>query len=731
MKILSSITLLLLLLNTSILYGQEDEDLGHLDLVDPEDAKLLEDVESPVDSKRDQLKSVKLTVSEKEEIDDLESLKDDLSDIYFSEEEKKSPKKKVLEMVKEQKEKTKSQKSALKGMKDKGKTSEKVASVFDVGEEEKKLLKISRLLVKKIPRKEWDELAKATKVQKYTVVEGENLWNISKNFFGSGFYYAKIWSMNPYIRNPHQIEPGMQLVFHTGNIHTPPELKVGSFSDEEEGLDGETIDKYAPIPGKFSVNYLKRFGEFGVPPWIVERNKLIDQGLYIQYASDHTYDDLAKLGKKGLNNEYQKYRPDEFILKLEESAKQYDSTGFDKSSKIDFKFKEGFHLTTFVSSNIVQDFGKIVSARRESIHLAKYDTVYVQFDPKVNVRAGDRYSIYAGEGKLSYKKSDRYGYRYTINGHISVKKQVDKNRWECHIDDSPGLIRRGDRVTVYTPQIEKIITTFNQRVVEAIIIGSYSDLKVRYSYGDIIYLDRGRADGLEMGNVFNVLSFKDRLTDERISEEPTYKVGEVTVITLTDNFATGLVSSSKVDFGNGTLLRTKTLQDAARSSRVNKKLALERVKKLEDQVLDKLDVELNVDDLTDDLLEKADSIELSEDELEELEKQERERSIIRDKQKDLKALELLEKEIEDVEAKLDESKLDEDKLLEMESLNKIEKGTKGLHPDAFADLSEIENEVGKKYIEGDLNSKDNPYGLTEFDIEEIDDLLNTEEMSKN
>ena len=28
-------------------------------------------------------------------------------------------------------------------------------------------------------------------------------------------------------------------------------------------------------------------------------------------------------------------------------------------------------------------------------------------------------------------------------------------------------------------------------------------------------------------------------------------------------------------------------------------------------------------------------------------------------------------------------------------------------------------------MEEDLNSKDNPYGLTEFDLEEIDELLNT------
>jgi len=33
-------------------------------------------------------------------------------------------------------------------------------------------------------------------------------------------------------------------------------------------------------------------------------------------------------------------------------------------------------------------------------------------------------------------------------------------------------------------------------------------------------------------------------------------------------------------------------------------------------------------------------------------------------------------------------------------------------------------EKGRKYMDEDLNSKENPYGLTEFDLEEINGMLN-------
>ena len=41
-------------------------------------------------------------------------------------------------------------------------------------------------------------------------------------------------------------------------------------------------------------------------------------------------------------------------------------------------------------------------------------------------------------------------------------------------------------------------------------------------------------------------------------------------------------------------------------------------------------------------------------------------------------------------------------------------------------LDEIEENFGKRYLDEELNDKENPYGLTEFDIEEIDELLNVE-----
>ncbi len=72
---------------------------------------------------------------------------------------------------------------------------------------------------------------------------------------------------------------------------------------------------------------------------------------------------------------------------------------------------------------------------------------------------------------------------------------------------------------------------------------------------------------------------------------------------------------------------------------------------------------------------------------------------------------------------MNEARLDEDKLLEGEDLNRVEKN---FGVEEQESLDELEENFGKRFLDEDLNDKENPYGLTEFDIEEIDELLNAE-----
>jgi len=629
-----------------------------------------------------------------EEVNDLEELKTDIGDIFFESKESKEKESKV--------------------------SKNDSVEIFDTRAEERKLLELSKFVEGRIPDDEWDDVATAAKVESYVVQSGDWLWKISQRLFGSGFYYSKVWSLNPQIKNPHNIEPGMTLVFTTGDENKMPEVKVGEFPESTLAQAKEKRESQGKL-------YSNGVSPKDAPGWLLERKKLIDQGVYFQYASNETIDDLKKVANEEGSTEYKKYSPPVTDIVIAEPSDAYDEQGFDKNSRISFDVKEGFYLNTFVTTNVVQDFGKIVGSPGEHVFLQRFDTIFVDFDKSVGAKPGDKFSIYSPGGVIAHTSSDRQGYKYTVTGQIQVEKAFKGNKWRCKILELSGIVQREDRVTVYTPKIGRIIKTFNKRNIEAAVVGAFQDSAGGISMGDVTYLDRGRADGVEVGTIFELYSFTDQNTEKRLTTEPSYKIGEAVIVSLTDNFATALITNSTMPISLGTLAITKTEESAA-LARVNKKLVEDKLtSKLSKKSINELDIELNLDDLSTDLLEKAASVKLTADEVEELDRLEREKSVIKDHEKDLRDIERLEAEIIGAEGMIKESKLDEDKFLEQEDLNAVEQKTIGSN-DELDSLDDLEEEFGIKYMDENLNSKENPYGLTEFDLEEIDELLNTEKL---
>lgn len=633
-----------------------------------------------------------LKVSTLEEQDDLQSLKDDVGEVVKKENTPPDFTKKNAE--------AKAEEDAL----------------MDEEAEKKMLLELAQKVKGRISNQDWNSLVKKSKLDKYEIKSGDTLKSIAKTIFGSESYYTKIWALNPHITNPNELEVGTILTFDSGDSDTMPNVAIGEFSDDEV-VSHKKGAKYSAKDDK------------NLPSWIKERKKLIDQGVYFQFASEETYEDLERLDKLNRNNEWEKYDPPVSNIVIQEPGEQYDSSGFDKNSRIIFNYKEGFFLNSFVTTNVIQDLGEIEAAKNESVFIHKFDTIYVKFDKSAKVKPGDLFSVYTNNGQIKHPISDRTGFAYTTTAQIKIIRAVDQ-LWECYVFDQSGIVQRKDRITVYTPKIGKIAKTFGKRNVEAAIIGSYRDSLTGNTFGDVLYLDRGRADGVELGNIFDVYSFVDRGTDKKISASPTYKIGELTVINITDNFATALVTNSKSELSMGSIALMRTQEEAMRANQIKNKDKLKNKKQLENKSLEELDVELNLDDVSQDILNKADKVQLTEDEIEELDRQERDKSVIKNQNKDVKELDRLESEILDAEKSLNESKVDEDKFLEQQNLEDHEKKAKQPDPNAFESINEIEKDIGKKYLDEDINNKENPYGLTEFDLEEIDELLNTGSKSK-
>ena len=578
---------------------------------------------------------------------------------------------------------------------------------IDLSEEEKKLLGLARYVERKIPGSEWDEIATQASDDKYIIQSGDWLWKISERLFGTGFYYSKLWALNPHITNPHQVEPGMVLVFSTGSSDELPEVQLGTFEEEEKVKDENGKKKVVLDPKKSAqriTSELQKYGHGVEPPWMKQRNKLLQDGFYFEYASEETYADLEQIGSLSLEDDYQKYNPP--IPEIIIAEPNEDNVGFDKDSIINIDIKEGFALTTFLTKDAIVDLGQMVDLDKMGYILVKErERIYIKFNDDVNVQAGDFFSIYKFGGPVHYKYSDRKGYRYTIAGHIKVIKKF-REYWEVEVQDVRDVIDRNARITYYVPKLRRSSNTFNRRNIEAAIIGAYVKGRTHASLGDVVYLDRGRADGVEMGNVFQVYS---SLKKDRHDDFPKRKVGLLRVITLMDDFSTALVVESSDVIELGALSSTE----------------IEPKEPLVSTGGDGVDIELHLKDSVKDVLSNAEKVKLTRDEMEELNREEEKYSVIEDDERDLRELERLEGEIVAAEKALKESRNDEDKFLEGQDLNELEKQRLGQKvAEDFAPMNDIEGEVGVKYLDQELDSRENPYGLSEFDLEEIDELYN-------
>ena len=57
-----------------------------------------------------------------------------------------------------------------------------------------------------------------TAPKEYIVQPGDTLWDISRRFLGSPWYWPKLWTKNPHIQNPHWIFPGNKIRFLKGLV---------------------------------------------------------------------------------------------------------------------------------------------------------------------------------------------------------------------------------------------------------------------------------------------------------------------------------------------------------------------------------------------------------------------------------------------------------------------------------------------------------------------------------
>lgn len=364
----------------------------------------------------------------------------------------------------------------------------------------------------KMSKEQWDVMTLERNIDRYEIVPGDNLWDVSKTIFGSGFFWPKLWQLNGDITNPHTIEPGLQLNFIDMGVAAPPMLQTSGLENqkapelaqlpeeeelalsEDEVLELNWIEPEIP-EGKKSPKVLNR-----IPPsffdWRSSMNK------------------LNKLGAATVKEAK--------ILQM----KKYD---------LEFVFME----------NQIEGEGKILETEQGySTTASAYDMVFVEIK---TAGVGDVYLALKEMEPIKNEDGDILGYPNHLQAVLKVVETIDEEKklHKALVLKSYSLLDPGAKLLAR----EMFSSTWG-------VEGRYLDLKAkivggRYhknrdamGLGSVVFLDKGTKDGVEEGALLNILKNYD-LRGVRNFGKDAPSIGRLKVIYADNSIATGVIVESR------------------------------------------------------------------------------------------------------------------------------------------------------------------------------------------
>jgi chemotaxis protein MotB len=179
--------------------------------------------------------------------------------------------------------------------------------------------------------------------------------------------------------------------------------------------------------------------------------------------------------------------------------------------------------------------------------LGKSDVFYLKLNNPVDVAVGDLYTVYRRVRKVFHPITNEYLGFVTIR--LAVVRVVETNHSLTTVEAIRGYgstVSPGDLVMRFAPPeaAGETVTAGGLAAVSGMIVELQADKTMTLvSQGDILYLDRGRVDGLKQGDVMDVYRHSAGL--------PTRKIGQLRVLATEDRTATAKVTRASTRIMRG------------------------------------------------------------------------------------------------------------------------------------------------------------------------------------
>jgi hypothetical protein len=308
------------------------------------------------------------------------------------------------------------------------------------------------------------QVAEGEAPEEYGVEPGDTLFDVCDQLLDEPTYWPKLWSMNPEIKNPHFIFPGMRLRFYPGDDDNPPYLQV------------VTEDDVIPIDK----------GDLDEEELIAEK---------VIFESD-SYDGGSPVEVVGLADVEV---PSEILDMIVESGARYD--GSDVSVQV----------PGFIFAEQREPEGYVIGGREGETSMRESQRAIIE---RVgDISPGTQYTVLRPGPEISNPiTGDFVGYLYYFVGNVRVERTVTEGEGDLFVatvNNSRLSVRSDDLVVSYVstnrtmPRIDAVGSLSS---AEAEVVAMDYDGQSLGGDHPYVFIDQGSSDGVSPGMYLPIYS---------------------------------------------------------------------------------------------------------------------------------------------------------------------------------------------------------------------------------